>query len=61
MEPRDKRNQCNNGFWELHPDERAARREVVERRNDGVSFYDLPVEERAKAYDNSFGNEHDYY
>lgn len=41
----------NNGFWDLDPEERAARMEAASERNNGVAFFDLPPEERARAYD----------
>ena len=43
--------QINNGFWDLDPEERAARMEAASERNNGVAFFDLPPEERARAYD----------
>ena len=52
--------QCNNGFWDLPPEERAARKEAACLRFDAVNFDDLTPEERSYAY---YGerDEHDPY
>lgn len=43
--------QCNNGFWDLEPEERAARMEKACQSGDVADFFDLPPEERAAAYE----------
>jgi hypothetical protein len=55
---------CNNGFWDLDPEERARIKDDICEQNGVVDFYDLPPEERARAYDRASrqsGMEHDYY
>ncbi len=42
---------CNNGFWNREPDERAARMELASERGDVDNFFDLPPEDRARAYE----------
>lgn len=41
---------CNNGFWDLPPEERAARKEAACRRFGVDDFNDLSPEERGWAY-----------
>lgn len=43
--------QINNGFWDRPAEERAVRMEAACERNGVVSFFDLPPEERGRAYD----------
>jgi hypothetical protein len=47
--------QVNNGFWDLPPDERAARMEAACERNGVENFFDLPPEERGRAYERNDG------
>jgi hypothetical protein len=42
---------CNNGFWDLPPEERAYRKERACEEHGVSDFFDLPPEERAKVYD----------
>lgn len=50
--------QINNGFWDLDPEERAARMESACERGETVNFFDLSPEERGRAYDDD-RSEHD--
>lgn len=40
----------NNGFFDLDPDERAARMQEAADRGGVENFFDLPPDERAEAY-----------
>lgn len=41
----------NNGFWDKTPQERAASMDAACERNGVSNFFDLPPEERARAYE----------
>lgn len=41
----------NNGFWDKHPEERAAIMDAACERGGVANFFDLSPEERARAYD----------
>lgn len=45
------RTSMNNGFWDLEPDERAARQEAAIERGEVQNFFDLSPDERARCYD----------
>lgn len=46
-------NDSNSGFWGLPADERAERMRKAADRGDLENFFDLPPEERARAYEDS--------
>lgn len=50
-------NTVNNGFWDLHPEDRASAMEAACQRGDSDNFFDLSPEERAEAYDRATGGE----
>lgn len=52
------RTSMNNGFWDLEPDERAARAEAAMGRGEVQNFFDLSPDERARCYDGDFGHEY---
>ena len=41
----------NNGFWDREPEDRASAMNQACDENDCENFFDLPPEERARAYD----------
>jgi len=44
-------NDSNNGFWDRTADERAERMRAAAERGGAENFFDLPPEERARAYE----------
>ena len=45
-------NDSNHGFWD-RPDERAERMRKAAERGGAENFFDLPPEDRARAYEDS--------
>lgn len=49
-------NDSNNGFWDRPADDRAERMRDAAERGGVDNFFDLPPEDRARAYEDNDGN-----